>query len=185
MDTNLVVRAQQGDHYAFAVLAEDTWARLYQLALRILRDPDTAEEAAEQALVTIWRKLPGLRDPSRFDAWSYRVVVNTCNSVARQRGRRGPEIGWIPGREPTAPETLGAVIDRDELERGFSRLPVDQRAVLVMHHYLDMPVEAVADVLGVPVGTVKSRLHRALKRMRIALHADAPIPQTSPIEPSR
>ncbi len=185
MDDNLVMRAQQGDQQAFAVLAEDTWGRLYQLALRILRDPDIAEEAAEQALVTIWRKLPGLRDPSRFEAWSYRLVVNTCNSVARQQGRRRPEIGWIPGREPTAPETLGAVIDRDELERGFRRLPVDQRAVLVMHHYLDMPVEAVADVLDVPVGTVKSRLHRAIKRMRIALRADTPIPETSPSEASR
>jgi len=185
MDSDLVTRAQEGDQQSFTALAHDAWGRLYQLALRILRDEDMAEEAAEEALVTIWRKLPSLREPSRFEAWSYRLLVNTCASVARRRGRQRREISGDMGRPPSAPDAFDAVIDRDELERGFRRLSVDQRAVLVLHHYLDMPVETVADVLGVPVGTVKSRVYRALAQMRIALDVDRQPRPTAYREASR
>lgn len=185
MDSDLVTRAQQGDQQSFTALAHDAWERLYQLALRILRDEDMAEEAAEEALVTIWRKLPSVREPSRFEAWSYRLLVNTCASVARRRGRQRREISGHIRSEPGAPDAFDAVVDRDELERGFRRLSVDQRAVLVLHHYLDMPVERVAEVLDIPVGTVKSRLHRALAQMRIALRANLSPRSTAYREASR
>jgi RNA polymerase sigma-70 factor (ECF subfamily) len=102
------------------------------------------------------------------------VLVNTCAGVARRRGRQRYEIRGNAACEPSVPDAFAAIIDRDELERGFRRLSVDHRAVLVLHHYLDMPVERVAEVLEIPEGTVKSRVHRALAQMRIALDVDRP-----------
>ena len=173
-ERDLVVRAQRGDHEAFSTLAAGAYDRLHQVAFRILRDRPAAEDAAQQAVVSIWRSLPQLRDPGRFGAWSYRLLVNACNDEARRQGRRLPTISDATVREPRAPDGFGVVIDRDQLERAFERLSVDHRAVIVLHHYLDMPVEAVAEALDVPVGTVNSRLHRAITRMRMAMEADAP-----------
>ena len=86
--------------------------------------------------------------------------------------RRLPSVGGSSMTEPTAADGYGPVIERDQLERAFARLSIDHRAVIVLHHYLDMTVEAVAEALDVPVGTVNSRLHRALEKMRMALQAD-------------
>lgn len=176
MDINLVVIAQRGDTTAFATLAGDAWPRLYQVAFRMLRDQGVAEDATQRAVVDIWRSLPQLRDPARFEAWSYRLLVNACRQELRgaRRASRVTEIGAHPA---SASDSCGAVVDRDLLERGFRRLSLDQRAVLVMHHYLDMPLEEVAATLGIPVGTAKSRIHRVLAQMRIALHADMPRPR--------
>lgn len=173
MDTDLVVRAQRGDQAAFTSIAERTHSHIQQLSFRILRDHELAADAAQQATLSMWRSLPRLRDPARFEAWCYRLCVNACYKEARRRGRTLPEIGLAHYREPASLAEYDSVIERDELERGFRRLSLDHRTVLVLHHYLGMPLEEVADTLDLPVGTVKSRMNRALSNMRAALETDA------------
>ena len=172
MDAELIGRAQHGDEEAFASLAVATGDRLHAAAHRILRDIDLAEDATQQALLAIWRALPQLRDPARFDAWSYRLLVRACYAEARRTRQWTPNLHILPADVP-AGEGLSSVVDRDQLERGFRRLSIDHRAVVVLHHYLDLPLDEVADVLGVPVGTVRSRLHHAMRGLRAALEADA------------
>ena len=173
MDPILIGRAQRGDEEAFASLAVAAGDRLHAVAHRILRDADLAEDATQQALLTIWRDLPQLRDLARFDAWSYRVLVRACYAEARRTRHWTPNLHLLPADEPVAGEGLSSVVDRDQLERGFRRLSIDHRAVVVLHHYLDLPLPEVADVLGIPPGTARSRLHHAMRGLRAALEADA------------
>ena len=173
MDTELVISAQQGDKEAFTSLAAALADRFLAVSHRILRDLSLAEDATQQALLTIWRDLPQLRDPVRFEAWSYRLLVRACYAEAGRSRRWSPNIRLLPADEPMAVDGFSAVVDRDQLERGFQRLSLDQRTVLVMHHFMDMPLDLVADSLGIPVGTVASRLHYAMRGMRAALDADA------------
>lgn len=173
MDRDLVVRAQHGDEEAFASLAVAAGGRLHAVAHRILRDIQLAEDATQQALLTIWRDLPQLRDPARFDAWSYRLLVRACYAEGRRTRARTPNLHVLRSDEPAAEEGLSAVVDRDELERGFRRLSIDHRAVVVLHHYVDLPLDQVAEVLGVPIGTVRSRLFHAMRGLRAAIEADA------------
>jgi RNA polymerase sigma-70 factor, ECF subfamily len=175
MDTDLVTRAQHGDEEAFASLAVAAGDRLHAVAHRILRDVDLAEDATQQALLAIWRDLPQLRDPARFDAWSYRLLVRACYAEGRKERRWTPPLRLLPSDEPmqAAADGSSTVIDRDQLERGFRRLSIDHRAVVVLHHYLDLPLERVAETLGIPPGTARSRLHHAMRGLRAALDADA------------
>jgi RNA polymerase sigma-70 factor (ECF subfamily) len=170
VDVRLVTRAQAGDQGAFSDVAHAMVDRLYAIAFRILRDHDQADDATQQAIVRIWRELPRLREPEKFDGWTYRILVNTCYTEVR-RARRGHEIPGF-GDEPMAPDDAITVADRDQLERGFGRLPVEQRAVLVLQHYLDLDLPEIAELLNVPLGTVKSRSHAARRAMRAALEAD-------------
>jgi len=173
MDTDLVVRAQHGDEEAFASLAVAVGGRLHAVSHRILRDIHLAEDATQQALLTIWRDLPQLRDPARFDAWSYRLLVRACYAEGRRTRDWAPNLHLLPIDEPAAAEGLSTVVDRDQLERGFQRLSIEHRAVVVLHHYADLPLDQVAEVLGVPIGTVRSRLFHAMRGLRAALEADA------------
>ncbi len=173
MDAELIGRAQHGDEEAFASLAVAAGDRLHAVAHRILRDIDLAEDATQQALLTIWQDLPQLRDPARFDAWSYRVLVRACYAVGRRSRRWAPNLFLLPVDQPVDAEGLTSVVDRDQLERGFRRLSIDHRSVVVLHHYLDLSLDEVAEALGVPVGTVRSRLHHAMRGLRAALEADA------------
>ena len=173
MDTDLIGRAQRGDEEAFASLAVAAGDRLHAVAHRILRDTDLAEDATQQALLSIWRDLPQLRDPARFDAWSYRLLVRACYAEGSRARRSVPNVRLLPADQSEEAEGFGSVVDRDQLERGFRRLSIDHRAVVVLHHYLDLPLDEVADVLGVPAGTVRSRLHHAMRGLRAALEADA------------
>ena len=172
MDTDLVIQAQDGDEQAFASLAVAAGDRLHAVAHRILRDADLAEDATQQALLTIWRDLPQLRDPARFEAWSYRLLVRACYAEARRNRSWQPGLRIVDTDTPMA-DSSASVADRDQLERGFRRLSIDHRAVVVLHHYLDFTLDEVADALGVPVGTVRSRLHYAMRGLRAALEADA------------
>jgi len=180
MQRDLVERAMAGDHDAFSELARVSIGRLYVVARLILRDDGRAEDATQEALVAAWRRLNGLRDPDRFEAWLHRLLVNACYREAR-RGRRQGSIEVHVQTLPM-PEAAGSsgmdfdLADRDQLERGFRRLDVDQRTVLVMHYYLGFSLDDAAEVLGVPPGTVRSRLHRAIGAMRAALEADARAP---------
>jgi len=177
MDRDLVERAMTGDHDAFSTLAKASADRLFAVARLILRDQSRAEDATQEALVAAWHDLPALRDPDRFEAWLHRLLVRSCYREARRdRRRQEMEIHelTIEGAEPDRSLLLA---DRDALERGFRRLDPDQRAVLVLHHYVGFPLQEIADVLGVPTGTVKSRLFRATQAMRLALAADATSPR--------
>jgi RNA polymerase sigma-70 factor, ECF subfamily len=179
MDSQLVVRAQGGDREAFAVLATNSYGRLHRVAQNILGDVDRAEDAAQQAVVEIWRKLPQLREAGRFEAWSYRIVVNACYAEARKSKHWLPALESDHDEDPTAAGEITGVVYRDQLERGFRRLPLDQRAVVVLHHYLGLPLHEVAGVLGIPEGTAHSRLHRAMGTLRAALEADARVPSAT------
>ena len=173
MDPTIVARAQRGDEEAFGLIVDSAGGRLHAVAHRILRDTDLAEDATQQALLDIWRDLPDLRDPARFDAWSYRLLVRACHAEGRRMRRATPNLHLLPTDESTVEEGLSEVVDRDQLERGFRRLSLEHRAVVVLHHYLDMPLEQIAETLGVPPGTVRSRLHHAMRGLRAALDADA------------
>jgi RNA polymerase sigma-70 factor (ECF subfamily) len=176
MRRDLVERAMAGDHDAFADLARASIGRLFSAARLILRDDGRAEDAIQEALVAAWRDLSALRDPERFEAWLHRLLVRACYREAR-RGRRRWEIEvGIRPLEGAVPDPSISLADRDQLERGFRRLDVDQRVVLVLHYYLGLSLDEAADTLGIPPGTVRSRLHRATTAMRAALEADARMP---------
>jgi RNA polymerase sigma-70 factor (ECF subfamily) len=172
MDLELVERAQRGDREAFGLLAAGIATRFLAVSRRILRDFDLAEDASQRALVSVWRDLPGLRDPARFDAWSYRLLVRACYAEGRVSRRWAPNLHVLQVDEPAAGGGLDDVVARDQLERAMQRLTLDQRAVLVLHHYADIPLDRVAQILEIPVGTVYSRLHHAMRAMRAALDAD-------------
>ena len=173
MRHELVKRAQQGDHEAFGVLVHGVIARLYASARLILHDADRADDAVQDALVEAWRDIRGLRDPDRLDAWLHRLLVRSCYRVAkRERRRTIVEIPLSFDHDAPAPDGLASYAVRDQLERAFARLPHDHRAVLVLAYYADLSIEDVAIALGIPVGTTKSRLHRATNALRAALAAD-------------
>jgi len=173
MDEDLVIRAQRGDKEAFGLLASEVADRFLAVARRILRDIDLAEDATQQALLSAWQDLPRLRDPDRFEAWSYRLLVHACYAEGRRDRRWAPNLRLLPVNEPIAPEDLSSVIDRDQLERGFRRLKLEHRVIVVLYHYLDKPLDEIARILEIPVGTAHSRLHHAMRGLRAALEADA------------
>ena len=166
MDPSLVSRAQQGDEEAFALLAVAVGNGLLAVAHRILRDVDLAKDATQQALLQIWRDLPQLRDPARFEAWSYRVLVRTCYSEGRRSRALSSAPRLVAFDAPDATDALSEVHDRDQLERAFRRLSVEHRAVVVLHYYLDLSIDEIAETLGIPVGTVASRRHVAVARLK-------------------
>jgi RNA polymerase sigma-70 factor (ECF subfamily) len=132
--------------------------------------------ATQWTLLAIWQDLPQLRDPARFEAWSYRLVLRACYAEGRKRRRWAPNLRLLPVDEPVVDDGLSSAVDRDQLERGLRRLSIDHRAVVVLHHYLDLPLERVAEILGIPTGTAHSRLHHALRGLRAALDADSRAP---------
>ncbi len=170
MDEQIVAAAQRGDQRAFAQLAIATADRLHAIAWRILRDQALAEDVTQDALLTMWRDLPQLRDPARFEAWAYRVLVRACYA-ARRREPRGLAVGAVWDVEGRSRE-LDSVVDREELDRAFRRLSLDHRAIVVLHHYLDLPLDEVAEALHIAPGTVRSRLYHAMRALRAALDAD-------------
>lgn len=162
----LVEQAKRGDHDAFASLAGAAIARLDAAARLILRDPELARDAVQEALVRVWRDLPTLRDVDRFDAWLHRLIVNACLDLVRRRRRRAFEVELTPLHTPAVGDFTGDVVDRDLLDRALRALEPDWRAAVVLHYYLGMPVPDVASALGIPLGTAKSRLHRSLGVLR-------------------
>ena len=172
MEPQLVQRATRGDRNAFAELAASAGDRLFADAHRILRDPDVAGDVTQQTLVKIWRELPRLRDAGRFDGWSYRLVVNACNDELRRQRLPRSNLQLLDSDSPVPDPSL-TVADRDQLERGFSRLTAEHRSVVILQYYLDYSLAEIAAMLDVPVGTVRSRLHYAKRALRSALEADA------------
>ena len=177
MDRVLVEQARKGDREAFAVLVHQVSDSLYSVAYRILRDTGLAEDVLQNALVLAWRRLPKLRDLDRFEAWIHRILVHACyDESQRTRSWRGSTV--LPIELAGVTDETSRVADRDELERAFRWLTIEQRAVFVLHHYLGLPLVEVADLLGIPAGTVRSRLHYATRSLRVAIEAGAAIPVT-------
>ena len=179
MQRELVDRAKQGDEEAFDALARQVGDRCMGIAHRILRDAHLAEDAVQAALVVAWRELRTLRDADRFEPWLHRILANQCYAEARRRTRWSADIRLLPIDGSAESPGILTVQHRDELERAFRRLTLEQRAVLVFHHYLDLPLSEVASRLGIPLGTAKSRLHHATSALRASLEADARTPTTS------
>lgn len=173
VERELLAAAQRGDQAAFVDLIRVRSNRLFATAQRILRDIDRAEDAVQDALVIAWRDLRGIRDPDRFDAWLTRLLVHVCIAQATRERRRTANLRILPADGPTAPDELLSVANRDLLDRGFRRLPPEQRAILVLHHFLGYAPMEIAETLGIPAGTARSRLHHAHRAMRAALDADA------------
>lgn len=172
MQSDVVEAARAGDHEAFEALASAAGDRLYAIACLILRDRQRAQDAVQEALVHAWRELPRLRDPDRFNAWLHRLLVNACADQGRYQKRWAAEVRMIR-IEPSTEDGAVSLADRDQLERGFRRLKPEQRTVVVLHYYVGLPVPEIAETLGIPAGTVKSRLHYATAALRAALEADA------------
>jgi RNA polymerase sigma-70 factor (ECF subfamily) len=168
----LVERAGRGDHDAFAVLVRASIARLDAAARLILRDPELARDAVQEALIRAWRDLPGLRDPDRFEAWLHRLTVNACLDLVRRRKRRVIEVELTPIDQPATHDVAGALADRQLLDQALAGLAPSHRAVVALHYLLGMPLPEVAASLQIPLGTAKSRLHYALAAMRISVTAE-------------
>jgi RNA polymerase sigma-70 factor, ECF subfamily len=168
MKREFVERARAGDHEAFSELARASIARLYAIANLVLRDVDRAQDAVQDALVSAWKDMRALRDPDAWDAWLHRLTLRACYKVAQKERRRNlVELRVVPDPEPVRPFDLAtAVVERDRMEQELERLPIDQRAVMVLHFYLDLPLSEVAVVLDIPIGTAKSRLSRGLEVLR-------------------
>jgi RNA polymerase sigma-70 factor (ECF subfamily) len=171
MQAELVERAMRGDRDAFASLAAAHVDRCYAIAYRILRDPHRAQDATQQALLGAWRDLPRLRDPERFEAWLHRLVANACYTEARTERRWTAKVRALPTDNVVDPDVARSVAARDELEGAFRKLTPEQRAVVVLHHHLGYPLTEIAERLGIPVGTARSRLHYAVRQLRAVLDA--------------
>ena len=180
----LVVRAGRGDHDAFALLVTASAARLDAAARLILRDAELARDAVQEAMVLAWRNLPGLRDPDRFDAWIHRLTVHSCIDMARRRRRRVIEVELTPETDPPIADPFALVADRDFLDRALRRLDPEQRAIIVLRYYLELTLPEAAAALDIPLGTAKSRLHRALAAMRIPAGREDP-ETSSPVTQGR
>jgi RNA polymerase sigma factor (sigma-70 family) len=176
----LVERARRGDHDAFTELARGAVTRLDRAARLILRDPELARDAVQEALIRAWHDLPGLRDPERFDAWLHRLTVNVCLDLVRRRRRRVIEVEIDSIDAPTVSDHASALADREVADAAMRRLDERGRAIVVLHYFLGMPLTDVAATLGIPLGTVKSRLHRALGEMRVAVETERPSPSPIP-----
>jgi RNA polymerase sigma-70 factor (ECF subfamily) len=164
-----------GDGEAFARIVDERRHRMTRLAVGILGRPGDADDALQDALVGIWRGLPNLRDPGKFDAWSDRILVNACRRVLRTRRRDHlRSVSLEPDEEQLPPAAArDDVGDRDALERAFETLSAEDRAAIVLHHLEGRPLESIAVILEVPIGTLKARLHRARHAMRRAIEEDA------------
>jgi len=170
---DIVEAARNGDQGAFMQLVREHGDRLFAVAYRMLRDAERARDALQESFMLAWRDIPTLRDPDRFEQWLQRIVTNVCIAQASSERRRSVGVGRVADSSPT--DDIVAVDDRDQLDRGFARLKANERAVLVLHHYLGYTPAEIAGVLGVPQGTARSRLHHAHKAMRAALEAEARI----------
>jgi len=169
MNEELIRRAQRGDREAFALLATPLAKRFLGVARRILRDLDLAQDATQQALIATWQDLPRLADPARFDAWSYRLLVRICYAEGRRERRHATNLRLLPVTPQTVDDDAGSVIDRDELQAAFRRLSIDHQLTQRLGVSWTRVDKGIAEIVGIPVGTAKSRLHRSLGILRSSM----------------
>ncbi len=180
----LVERAMRGDHDAFAALVRGSSARLDAAARLILRDRELAGDAVQEALIRAWRNLPGLRDPDRFDGWLHRLLVRSCIDALRRRRARPLEVELQPYDGPSTPDPAPDVVERELIDDALRRLDPTWRAVVVLHFFLGMSLPEAASTLGIPLGTAKSRLHRSLGLMRLAIADEVATPSLAKGQPA-
>lgn len=152
---------------AFRQLSARNVQSAYRLAWAILGDDCDAEDATQDAFTAAWRQRSTLREADRFDAWFGRILVNSCRDRLRKRTRTRGMIGGEP--DGVSPDDAHKSLERDELYTAVAGLDPDQRMVVMLRFWMDMTVDDIADRLGVPAGTVKSRLHRSMQRLRATL----------------
>ncbi len=174
MSADLIRGAQRGDRAAFEQLIRPEYDRLYATACRLLRDRFGAEDAVQDAILRCWRDLRGLRDPERFAPWLHRLLVNACLDQARRARRRPMLVRGDIVEHTSGTDAYASVEEQDALERAFLTLPMDQRVALVLTHYLGYSAPEVAAIVGVPTGTVYSRVHNGSRAMRAVLAPTAP-----------
>ncbi|HEX6655575.1 MAG TPA: RNA polymerase sigma factor [Candidatus Limnocylindria bacterium] len=175
MTADLVLRAQAGDGDAFDALIRAAYDRLFAAAYRIVREREGAEDAVQDAVVRCWRNLRGLRQPDRFEAWLYRLLVNACRDQSRRARRRPVEVS-DEALDPASPsDVYASLAEHDALERAFLTLSADHRIALVLVHYVGYSAPEAAAILGVPIGTVYSRIHYGARAMREALAPSASV----------
>ena len=183
MDERLVRQVQEGDQEAFRSLVVSEHARMLRVAQGVLRDPHVAEDAVQQALLDIWRDIRRLRDASKFEGWSYKLLLRVCYAEAKRMPRWVPDSQIPVSAEPRAGDVFGVVVDRDQLSRGFQRLSPEHRAVIVLRYLMDLSPEQVAEALDIPRKTVYSRLGRAMDALRAALEAESRTQNPMPVRP--
>ena len=171
MDRSLVERAQRGDREAFTRLAFEHSDRLFAVAHRILRDFDAAGDALQVTLLRMWQDLPSLKNPDLIEAWAYRLLVRSCYDQLRKQRRQAPALQLLP-MDGAVDDPASSYADREQLEQAFQRLPSEQRAAIVLQYYRDLTLPEIAEILQVPVGTVRSRIHYAKRALRAAIEAD-------------
>lgn len=176
MERRLVEKAMRGDEEAFGALIERHGGTFHAVARRILGDPMLAQDATQQAMLAAWRFLPQVREPDQFEAWAYRLVVNACRNEARRERRHRGVLHLLPTDLPSIEDMGSSVATRDVLSSAFRGLSTEHRTVVVLVHYAGMTPSEAARAMGTPTGTARSRLHYALKQLRAALEADAPLP---------
>jgi RNA polymerase sigma-70 factor, ECF subfamily len=179
LERELVEGARDGDRVAFDALVRRKVDVVYRTSLAILGREADAEDATQETFLAAWRKLPSLRDPERFDAWLGRITVNACRlTLRKRRGVREISSDEVGGAETrahgAAPELADATADIDAFDRAFERLSVDERALLLFHHRDELALADIAARLDIPIGTVKSRLHRARQALERAMTIEAP-----------
>jgi RNA polymerase sigma-70 factor (ECF subfamily) len=178
MERRLVERAMHGDEAAFDALIERVGDHLHSVARRILRDPYLAEDATQRALLDAWQNLPRLRDPDRFEAWAHRLIVNACHAEARRERRHGANLRLVATDDPVVLDSASRIANQLQLDQAFRQLGVEHRTVVVLIHYVGLSAAEAAEAMGTPVGTVRSRLHYALKALRAAVEADSRLEAT-------
>ena len=173
MERSLIERARAGDRDAFEVLVRFKVDAVYRTSLAILGNPTDAQDATQDAFISMWRSFRGLRDVDRFDAWFGRIVTNACRMALRHRRtvREIPMTTGLPEREADGTDAFAASIAADDFDQAFDSLAVEQRSLLVAHYLDGRSVESLADELGVPIGTAKSRLFTARRALERALEA--------------
>lgn len=166
--TPLVRRAATGDREAFRTLVEPQLARALGAAVIVVRSHADAEDAVQDALLSAWQGIGSLRDPEAFPAWFRRHVVRAALHTAERRG----QVGELDVDAPAAAGELDRALERRSLARAFAALDARDRVLLTLHHYWELPIAETATHLGIPAGTVKSRVHYAMERLRAASDAE-------------
>ena len=161
-----------GDEEAFDDLVGRFGDSMHSVARRILRDTNLAQDATQQALLDAWRHLPQLKDPDRFEAWTYRLLVHACYAEAKSERRQRGNLLLLRYERGDVPDSTSHVATQDQLDGAFRRLSVEHRTVVVLVHYLGLSPTEAAERMGTPAGTARSRLHYALQHLRSAIEAD-------------
>ena len=175
MEPQLIEAARLGDREAFDAIVRLRLDTVYRTAFTILGHEADAQDATQETFVAAWRNLPRLRDVDRFDAWLGRITINACRMAMRRRGSVREISIDLPDTQQPATGGIGetaAAAEAEVFDRAFAHLSVDDRAILVLHHHQELGIAEIADRLGVPNGTVKSRLHRARHALERALERE-------------